>query len=188
MKRKVDWFRVVVILALGAAVIWVSIILGRSSIGWMIPSANAQTVPPAEVRFPKPITLQNRETYSMAIDQTHQVCWSDPNSPQASKIKIWRYRVEGGARTLYLDLPRSGWVADTVPNSFCKQGISVPKAGHWIYDAALCWTNSGVDTCSDVVTASCAAGVTGCSGAVGSSSRGWWIYVFLPAPSGPVVN
>jgi hypothetical protein len=33
MKRKVDWFRVAIILALGAAVVWVSIILGRSPIG-----------------------------------------------------------------------------------------------------------------------------------------------------------
>lgn len=40
-KRKVDWFRVGVIFALAAAVIWVSIVLGRSSFGWMIPSANA---------------------------------------------------------------------------------------------------------------------------------------------------
>ena len=41
MSKRIDWFRVLVILALGAGVIWVSIILGRSPIGWVIPSANA---------------------------------------------------------------------------------------------------------------------------------------------------
>lgn len=40
-KRRVDWFRVGVILALAAAVIWVAILLGRSPFGWMIPSAHA---------------------------------------------------------------------------------------------------------------------------------------------------
>lgn len=43
-KRRVDWFRVAVILALAAAVIWVAIVLGRSPIGWMIPSARADTL------------------------------------------------------------------------------------------------------------------------------------------------
>lgn len=55
MKRKVDWFRVVVILALGAAVIWVSIILGKSPIGyafggtaeltWVAPTQNCNGTP-----------------------------------------------------------------------------------------------------------------------------------------------
>jgi hypothetical protein len=180
-KRKVNWFRIAVMFALAALVVAVSLILGKSPIGYAL----GQTVPPAEVRFPKPITLQDRDTYSMTLDQTHQVCWSNANTLDATNIKIWRYRVEGGARTLYLDLARAGWVAQgSIPNSFCKTGISIPKAGHWIYDAALCVS----DSCSDVVTASCGAGITGCAGAVGGVQRGWWIYAYLPAPTGPVVD
>jgi hypothetical protein len=188
MSHRPSPFEVAALTALAIAVLWFVISLGHTPFGWLFPSANAQTVPPL-ITFPNPVTLQDRETYSMALDQTHQVCWADPNNPPAAKVKIWRYRVEGGGRTLYLDLPRSGWVANgTITNSFCKLGISIPKAGHWIYEAALCWTNAGVDTCSDVVTAACAAGAVGCAGNVGSSARGWWIYAFLPAPSGVGVN
>jgi len=55
MKQKVDWFRVAIILALGALVIWVSIILGRSPIGlafggeanltWTAPTQNCNGTP-----------------------------------------------------------------------------------------------------------------------------------------------
>lgn len=183
--KKPDWFRVAAILIATAVFLYIVFALGKSPIGWMIPSASAQVVPPAVITFPKPITLQDRDTYTMALGETHQVCWTDPNSPPATDVKIWRYRVEGGGRTLYLNLSRQGWVAHgTIANSFCKTGITIPKAGHWIYDAALCWG----DNCSDVVTASCAASVTGCAGGVGDVARGWWIYAFLPAPTGVGVN
>lgn len=178
-KRKVDWFKIGAMIALAAGVIWISIILGKSPLGY----AFGQVVPPAEVRFPKPIALQDRDTYSMALDQTHQVCWNNTNTLNATSIKVWRYRVEGGARTLYLDLIRSAWVTDPA-GGFCHKGISIPKAGHWIYDAALCVS----DLCSDVVTASCGASIGGCAGAVDGVRRGWWIYAYLPAPTGPVVD
>ncbi len=181
-KRKPNWFRIAVMAALAALVIAVSLILGKSPIGYAFGQV---VVPPAEVRFPKPIALQDRDTYSMALDQTHQVCWSNANTLNATSIKIWRYRVEGGARTLYLDLARSMWVsAPTGATSYCRTGTSIPKAGHWIYDAALC---VGTE-CSDVVTASCGASIGGCAGAVDGVRRGWWIYAYLPAPTGPVVD
>jgi len=168
-------------IALAIAVIWISIILGKSPLGLAFGQV---VVPPAEVRFPKPITLQDRDTYSMSLDQTHQVCWSNANTLNATSLQVWRYRVEGGARTLYLDLVRSQWVPSSEANQFCHTGISIPKAGHWIYDAALC----AGSVCSDVVTASCGAGITGCAGAVDGVQRGWWIYAFLPAPGGVGVD
>lgn len=175
----------ILLIIVAIAVLALSIWAGSSPLGWLFPSANAQTVPPALVRLPKPITLQDRDTYTMALDQTHQLCWQDANNPPATKIRIYRYRVEGGARTLYLDLLRAGWVSDPIfPTSFCKSGISIPKAGHWIYDAELCWDAN----CSVVVTASCATGTTGCAGTVGSVARGWWIYAFLPPPPDVGVN
>ena len=177
MKRKVDWFKIGAMIALAVGVIWISIILGKSPFGYAFGQV---VVPPAEVRFPKPIALQDRDTYSMALSETHQVCWSNANTLNATSLKVWRYRVEGGARTLYLDLARSMWVSGGSANQFCHSGISIPKAGHWIYDAALC---VGAE-CSDVVTASCRASIGGCAGAVDGVQRGWWIYVFLPAPGG----
>ena len=107
-KRKPNWFRIAVMIALAALVVWVSIILGKSPIGYAFGQV---VVPPAEVRFPAPIALQDRDTYSMSLSEKHQVCWSNANTLNATSIKIWRYRVEGGARTLYLDLARSMWVA-----------------------------------------------------------------------------
>lgn len=44
MKRKVDWFRVLVILALGAAVIWVFIILGKSPVGLVLGADRPVTI------------------------------------------------------------------------------------------------------------------------------------------------
>ena len=35
--KKPDWQLVALILALGAGVVWVAIVLGKSSFGWMIP-------------------------------------------------------------------------------------------------------------------------------------------------------
>lgn len=51
MKRKVDWFRVLVILALAAGVIWLSIILGRSPIGIAL---GAEQTYPLRVELPQP--------------------------------------------------------------------------------------------------------------------------------------
>lgn len=181
MTQKPDWFRIAVMTALAIALVWVLIVLGRSPVSFAL----GQAVPPEEVRLPAKVALQDRETYSMPLSATHQICWNDPNTPPATSIKIWRYRVEGGPRTLYLELLRSGWVPDVAPNTgFCHKGIKLPKAGHWIYDAALCWGTN----CSIQVTASCGEAVDGCSGNVASVRRGWWIYGFLPAPTGPVVN
>jgi hypothetical protein len=149
------------------------------------PAALAQTVPP-RLTLPKEVTLQDRETFSVAVGGKHQFCWSDPNpAGQITSLKVWRYRVEGGPRDLYLELYRAGWDADPLfPGSFCKQDNVIPKAGHWVYDAALC---AGT-VCSDTITAACAAGVPGCAGQVKDVKRGWWIYAFIPPVGGIGVN
>jgi hypothetical protein len=180
-KPKFDWPNAIIIAIAGALLVYALIVLGNSPLGAIFPSAGAQTVPPSEIRFPDDtISPHERTTYTLPLNRTHKICWGDPNpAGTVTSFKVWRYRVEGGARTLYLELPRASWVADPA-GGFCRINISLPKAGHWIYDAALC---TGT-VCSTVVTASCSAGTVGCAGAVGGSARGWWIYGFLPAPTG----
>lgn len=188
MTKKVDWFKVGVIIALTIAVVWVSIILGKSPLGY----AFGQTVP-TRVTLPTVLEGMDRMTYVMPLDQGHPLCWADGNTPTTPRtIRFYRYRVEGGPKQLYLDLPSNLWVAQPVATNYCTAGThKVPKAGHWIYEAEICWLPVASDrsNCSTpVVSAACAAGAAGCAGAVGSVPRGWWIYGYLPAPSGPVVN
>jgi hypothetical protein len=186
-KRKVNWLRVAAILIGGGLFIYVLLILGRSPAGWVIPSASAQDVPPFRATLPRAVTLQDRETYSMALGEKHQVCWADNNPAGViDSIKIWRYRVEGGPVQLYLELYRAGWERNPgYPNNFCKTDIAVPKAGHWVYEAALC----DDVVCSTTITSACGVGQgVGCAGAVGGTNRGWWVYAFIPAVTGPVVD
>jgi hypothetical protein len=191
-KPKFDWPNAIPILIVAALLIYVLIILGNSPLGFIFPSAGAQTVP----RIVLPTAPETRDiaTHIIPLDQGHKLCWADGNTPtRARTIRIYRYRVEGGPKTLYLDLPNSLWVAQPTATNFCTSGThKVPKAGHWVYEAQICWLPVASDqsNCSTpVVSASCAAGSTpACAGAVGGVPRGWWVYGYLPAPSGPVVN
>lgn len=190
MSKRIDWFRVSVILALAAMFIYLMLLLGRSPIGWMIPTANAQTTP-ARVALPSMLEGMDKVTWVMPLDQAHPLCWSNGNAGTNLAIRFYRYRVEGGPKQLYLTLPFDLWVAQPVAGNYCTSGThKVPKAGHWVYEAEICWTPIASDSgnCSVRVSAACPAGTDGCAGAVGSTPRGWWVYAYLPAPSGPVVN
>jgi hypothetical protein len=190
MKRAVDWFRVALIVALAAAVVCVAISLGRAPLGWLVPSAAAQSFP--RVTLPTSLAALDRVTYAMPSSDAHPLCWSNGNPETNLTIRFYRYRVEGGPKQLYLDLPRGLWVAQPAAGNFCTAGShKVPKAGHWIYEAEICFTPVAADgsNCSARVSASCAAGSSPeCAGAVGGDSRGWWVYAYLPAPAGPVVD
>lgn len=191
MTQRINWFNVGLIVALAAVVVWVSTVLGKSSIGWIIPSAAAQAAP--RVTLPTELEGMDRMTYVTPLDKGHPLCWSNGNPQTNLTIRFYRYRVEGGPKALYLDLPFNLWVAQPVATNYCTAGAhKLPKAGHWIYEAEICFTPVAPDrsNCSvPVVSASCAAGsAPACAGAVGSVPRGWWVYAYLPAPSGPVVN
>jgi hypothetical protein len=145
---------------------------------------NAAHSAPARITLPNSITWQDRDTLSLALGSTHQVCWSDGNASQSLRINIYRYRVEDSVpRRLALGLDKAGWTASP-EGGYCQPGFKPPKTGHWIYEAEIC-TLDTVPMCSDTVTAACAAGTsTECVGAVRDTPRGWWVYVFLPAPTG----
>jgi hypothetical protein len=162
-------------------------------------AAHCQTVPP-KVTLPTMLDRMDNATYVMPITQGHPFCWSNGNNQTNLSIKLYRYRLEGGyPKALYLTLPYNLWVrspdnppANVPPlGNYCTSGTHmVPKAGHWIYEAKICWTPTAVDdsNCSDLVSAACPAGTPGCAGAVADVPRGWWVYAFLPAPGGIGVN
>lgn len=158
--------------------------------------AHAQAAPP-RVALPTVMEGMDRMNYVMPITEGHPFCWSNNNPQTNLAIKIYRYRMEGGPKTLYLTLPYNLWQrkagsTGTPPiGTYCTSGThKVPQAGHWIYEGRICFTPTAVDegNCSEVVSASCAAGTTGCAGAVADTPRGWWVYAFLPAPTGVGVD
>ena len=187
MKRKPNWFRIGVGVALAILIIWLSIILGKSPIGYAL----GQTVP-ARVTLPTMLDGMDKMTWVMPLDQGHPLCWADSNTPSTPRaIRFYRYRVEGGPKQLYLTLDKSLWVAQPISTNYCTAGShKVPKAGHWVYEAEICFLPIAADgsNCSVRVSAACPAGAAGCAGAVADTPRGWWVYAYLPAPSGPVVN
>lgn len=152
----------------------------------------ATAAEPPAVRLPTALEGMDKMTYVMPLDQGHPLCWSNGNPGTNLTIRFFRYRVEGGPKQLYLDLPFSLWVAQPVATNYCTTGThKVPKAGHWVYEAEICFLPVAADgnNCSVRVSAACPAGSTPeCAGGVGDVPRGWWVYAYLPAPFGPVVN
>lgn len=191
MAKRFDIFHFLVPVALAIGFLLLAYALGRGPLSLLLPTANAQSAPP-RVTLPTKLEGMDRMTYVMPLDQGHTLCWSNGNPETNLTIRFYRYRVEGGPKQLYLDLPFNLWVAQPVATNYCAAGTHrVPKAGHWVYEAEICFTPVAPDrsNCSlPVVSAGCAAGTVGCAGAVGSELRGWWVYGYLPAPSGPVVN
>lgn len=181
------------LLLLAGAFFYFAWVVGRSALGVILPTASAQMAPP-RVTLPTELAGMDRMTYVMPLDKGHPLCWGDGNAPTLERtIRFYRYRVEGGPKQLYLDLPSSLWVAEPVATNYCSAGThKVPKAGHWIYEAEICGLPVAPDrsNCSvPVVSAGCAAGTdAACAGAVGTALRGWWVYAYLPAPTGVVIN
>lgn len=183
MKRPVDWFRVGVILLTSAIIVWLLILVGKSPIGLALGQER--------VVLPPSLEALDRVTYVMPLSTGHPLCWTDGNAESPRAIRFYRYRVEGGPKEPYLTLDRTLWVAGA-PTNFCTAGThKVPKAGHWVYEAEICWLPIAADggNCSVRVSAACPANsAEGCAGAVGDTPRGWWVYAYLAAPSGPVVD
>lgn len=151
----------------------------------MAPRAMETTAAPLRVSLPTQLEGMDRMTFVMPLGQGHPLCFADDN-PEANKtIRFYRYRVEGGPKALYLDLLAELWVPQQVAGNYCTTGThSVPRAGHWVYEAKICFTPVAADesNCSTQVSAACAAGTEGCAGAVQDVPRGWWVYAYLPPP------
>jgi hypothetical protein len=157
-------------------------------LGMLISTVSAQDT---RVKFPTEVEAVDRVAFPIPLNKGHPLCWANFNPETNLLIRLYRYRVEGGPRQLYITLPYDLWIDQVVGTAgvnFCTAGThKVPKAGHWVYEAQICFTPVASDdsNCSTpVVSAACASGTDGCAGVVGSVPRGWWIYGYLPPPSG----
>lgn len=146
---------------------------------------------PPRVVLPTQLQAMDNLTYVMPMSEGHQLCWGNGNAGTDLEIRFYRYRLEGGPRTLYLRLPFALWVEQPVRTNYCTSGTHrVPKSGHWIYEAEICRGSGANWTCSIRVSAACPAGsAETCSGMVaGDVPRGWWVYAYLPTPTGGEVD
>ena len=189
-KRNDDLPKFIMLAALAIGAGYLVIQLARVAINLMIPTADAQTAP--RVELPAQLGLSDRANWIMPVNEGHPLCWVDSNTSNNLTLRIFRYRVEGGPRQLYIELPKALWVAQPQANKYCTAGThKVPKAGHWVYEAQLCYVPVAADgsNCSAAVTGGCASGSgSNCAGVVQGAPRGWWVYAYLPAPTGPVVD
>lgn len=163
-------------------------VVGMLMLVWAVSSQAAE---PPRVALPTQLEGMDKLTYVMTTAESHPLCWGNGNPETNLAIRFYRYRVEGGPKQLYVTIPFDLWVAQPVAGNYCSaEGHKVPKAGHWVYEAEICWTPIAADggNCSVRVSAACPAGTEGCAGAVADTPRGWWVYAYLSAPSGPVVE
>lgn len=154
-------------------------------------ASKAQEAPP-RVQLPATLTPVDRVSYVLKVGDTHKLCWGNGNAQTNIAIRFYRYRVEGGPVELYRTIPFAQWVAEPVATNYCTaKDVLEPKAGHWIYEAEFCFTPIAADgsNCSLRVSAACPAGsAETCAGMVEGANRGWWVYAYLPAPTGAGVN
>lgn len=190
-------FRALVLLALAALLIGLFLILGKSSIGWLIPSASAQSI-----SFAPPIkgvdqTYTEVATYVVKVGGKHDLCWGNSNSnadgTERKDLQIaWRrYRVEGGPVETSQVLQYAQWPATSTPRNYCATVDGPKKAGHWAYEVRMCFspiTRGEEQDCSVWVTGITPPTATTGGGTVDGRPKGWWVYAYLPAPTGTGVN
>lgn len=110
MKQKVDWFGMLLLLGLGAAVIWVSIVLGKSPIGlafggdasltWVAPTSNCDGT-----------SLTDLTGYSLTYGQKHEALPTTPLSKTVTGLTpgTWWFSlaaVTPGARSEFITVEK----------------------------------------------------------------------------------
>jgi hypothetical protein len=201
VRSKVDWFKVSTLLFLGAALIWIAIVLGRSPIGLAL---GQTTAPRWSIPAPVGGTDLVKEytevaTYVAKVGVKHQLCWSNPNTSADGsedtvlQLAYRRYRIEGGPVETSNVLQYAQWVkyvdpatGQVVPRSYCTQSQGLPRAGHWVYEAMMCRVPYVSDSasCSTWVSSIIPSGAAGGGGEVDARPKGWWVYAYLAAPTG----
>lgn len=137
-------------------------------------------------------------TYLAKTGNTPLLCWTNTNNNadgtefKELQIAFRKYRMEGGAKETSQVLPYSAWTplldgnGTPVPRTYCAITGQVKKAGHWVYEAMMCQIPyvSDSESCSGWMS-SIVPSVNGSGGGtVDGRPKGWWIYTFLPAPTG----
>ena len=177
-------------------------IVGMMLLSWAIVS-KAQSLPPTFPPEPVPdnpninAVYTEVATYFAEVGLAHRVCFSQPNTnadgtPQQQWFHLRRYRVEGGGYEAARQTPFTVWVPGNNPDTaldFCVDTAPLAKAGHWVYEAALC-NQQGYNeaVCSNWVSALVPNGSQGGAGSVDSRPVGWWVYAYLPRPGGVGVD
>ena len=98
MKRPIDWFRVLTLIGLGLLIIAASLALGRSPIGWLIPSAGAGE---ATLSWTAPTTncngtaLTNLNGYVLSYGQGRQLLASSAKTTTVSGLTpgVWWFNL-----------------------------------------------------------------------------------------------
>lgn len=129
-------------------------------------------------------------TFLVEVGKTHQLCVGNPhvdangNEITTFDLVVRRYRVEGGLPETADRVPLSSLTPGTGERMYCLQSDPIPRAGHWVYEAAWCYENGGA--CSlfstglepgDEDFTTPAAGYVDPLG-----PKGWWIYAYLGKP------
>ena len=159
--------------------------------------AQAQTTPPTWGMPAGPETSEKYKdvaTYMVATGQDFQVCWSDGGNGQDISVDIDGNRIEGGGYKRWVsELQRADW-EESVPGDpdtrYCYRALSVTKVGHYSLRIRICNVPrvSEETSCSEwvesitpyVAPTQDDPGTPG--GVVDDMGRGWWYYVYLPAP------
>lgn len=175
------------------------------AIVWAV--ATGQTTPPEPPRWvfeqpPSQDTI-NRQyvdvgTLVMKVGQDYLTCWSNPvrtaTGAEETNLQIThrRYRVEGGPMMTGTALPFPKWLPKkdalgaVIPFNYCAKMPPLPRAGHWVTEAQMCLTPyvSDAESCSAWMSGIQQYNPVGGGGTVGAVPQGWWIYAYIPAPSG----
>ena len=152
--------------------------------------------PPAQANVSR--DFQEVATLSVKVGQKHALCWFNPNSTAAGKeakdlqLAYRRYRVEGGPLEVSSVLQFADWKPELdaagvpIARSYCTESQGPPRAGHWVYEAQMCRSPyvSDAESCSAWMSSIQRYSPSGGGGTLDDKPRGWWIYAFIPAPSG----
>lgn len=165
------------------------------------------TEPPRWVFEPPPPQADlNRDfqevaTLTVKVGAEHTLCWYNPNNrlvgtktveDTAMQMAFRRYRVEGGKTETSVVKQYADWTPEkdatgaVIPRSYCTKAAGIPRAGHWVFEAQMCRVPyvSDAESCSGWMSSIQRYTDSGGGGTLDGTPRGWWIYVYLPAPSG----
>ncbi len=189
-----DWYERNPLHAIVAVMLMLVILL--SSLLYCI-TANAQTLtfnPPGAQGVDQ--TYTEIATYVVKVGGSHQLCWTNPNvkadGTEVTNLQVaWqRYRIEGGATETSAVLTFPQWKPTAVVRQYCNTVDAPKKAGHWAYSMRMCYwplssENSG---CSVWVSGIVPNSASGGGGTVDDRPKGWWVYAYIPAPTGVGVD
>jgi hypothetical protein len=193
--------RIAAVAALSAAVIAPIFLLPADVSGQAAPNPPRWVFqpPPAQANVNR--DFQEVATLSVKVGARHVLCWYNPNTKRVGtkdveatdlQLAYRRYRVEGGPLEVSSVLQFADWKPELdgagipIARKYCTDSSGPPRAGHWVYEAQMCRTPyvSDAESCSAWMSSIQRYSPSGGGGELDGIPRGWWIYAYIPAPSG----